>query len=108
MTVGSILKKEIVLDEEAFQKAMNEFATLGTQIQELKTEVTDMLQMVKEGFDTPAGAKFISSCETALLKPMEDQRLVITHISDTLSTARNQYESVFEEYTRLNQSINQK
>ncbi|RHQ57359.1 hypothetical protein DWY36_12885 [Firmicutes bacterium AF25-13AC] len=104
--MGSIFKKDIVLDEEAFQTAGNEFKTLSADMESLKAEVDEMLQLIKIGFDTPAGAKFIQSCQTTLIKPLEDQRLVITHISDTLTDAKKQYASVFQEYEQLNQSIN--
>lgn len=104
--VGSIFKKDIVLDEEAFQTAGNEFKTLSADMESLKVEVDEMLQLIKIGFDTPAGAKFIQSCQTALIKPLEDQMLVITYISDTLTDAKKQYASVFQEYEQLNQSIN--
>lgn len=104
--MGSIFKKDIVLDEEAFQTAVNEFSELSKQMNSLKEEVTEMLQLLKRGFDTPAGEKFIQSCEKALLKPMEDQRLVIGHISETIADVKKQYESVFQEYEELNRSIN--
>ena len=65
--MGSIFKKDIVLDEEAFQTAGNEFKTLSADMESLKAEVDEMLQLIKIGFDTPAGAKFIQSCQTTLI-----------------------------------------
>ena len=95
----------IVLDEEAFEKAIKDFEALGTKLQQLRTDIEDMLNQLKQGFDTPAGVKFINSCETNLYKPLDDQKLVIEHISKTLSDSKQKYESVFREYEKLQSAI---
>ena len=44
--MGSIFKKDIVLDEEAFQTAGNEFKTLSADMESLKAEVDEMLSLI--------------------------------------------------------------
>lgn len=100
------LAKNIVLDEEAFNRAVNEFANLAQKIQALRKEIEDMLNILKSGFDTPAGHKFIQSCQSNLLEPIDKQQKAVEHISDTLLKCRTEYASVFGEYSDLVQLIN--
>ena len=102
------LSHDIILDEEAFSSAANDFADLGKRLDRLRQDVTDMVNTLKTGFNTPAGEIFIKSCETNLFKPLDDQKLVLDHISETLGDARQAYESVFREYEALQTEINQK
>lgn len=105
--VDVVFGKDIVLDEAAFQTAIEEFAALSDQLQQLRNEVEDMLNALKAGFDTPAGRKFINSCEQNLYKPLDDQKLVLDHISTTLLESKQKYDSVFREYEALQAVINQ-
>lgn len=100
-----IFGKDIVLDEEAFSKAINDFNNLQSEMNTLKQDIQQMLNEIKEGFNTPAGRKFIQSCEANLLKPMDDQIIVLQHISENLQTSNNEYRSVFEGYKQLNSKI---
>lgn len=100
-------EEDIVLDEEAFDAAIRDFASLGTQLQRLRSDIEDMLNVLKAGFNTPAGVKFINSCETNLFKPLDAQKLVIDHISSSLEESKTAYESVFREYESLQTAINQ-
>ena len=50
-----IFGEDIVLDEAAFTTAISDFAALGDQLQQLKNDIEDMLNILKSGFDTPAG-----------------------------------------------------
>ena len=97
---------DILLDESAFQTAISEFSALSTRLQNLKTSIESMLSTLKEGFNTPAGTKFINSCKNNLIKPLDDQKLVIAHISENLTAAKQAYASVFTEYQQVNTSIN--
>lgn len=105
--VDVVFGEDIVLDEEAFTTAISDFAALGERLQKLRTDIEDMLNILKAGFDTPAGAKFISSCEKNLFQPLDAQKLVLEHISGSLSESRQAYESVFREYEALQAVINQ-
>ena len=64
-----------------------------------------MLETLKTGFDTPAGRTFIKSCEGNLLEPIDRQKVVIDHISETLKEAKGEYTTIFKEYDSLNASI---
>ena len=105
--VETIFNQDIILDEDAFNAAVEDFADLSNQVEGLRANVVEMLDTLKEGFNTPAGVKFINSCEKNLLKPLDDQKLVLDHVSSTLQESRRKYSSVFQEYASLQTSIRQ-
>lgn len=102
-----VFGEDIVLDESAFDTAIQDFNALRTQLEKLKTDIEDMLNDLKTGFDTPAGRQFIASCEKNLSQPLKAQELVLNHISTTLTESKQAYESVFQEYEALQTAINQ-
>lgn len=106
-SMDSLLNEDIIIDEAAFNTAVNEFLELSGKLQSLKSEIDDMLNDLKAGFDTPAGRKFLSACDTNLKKPLDDQKLVIQHVSDTLKEVRSAYQPVFQEYESLQSAIKQ-
>ncbi len=99
------LDQDIILDEEAFGKAIDEFSELSQQLQSLRSDIEAALQNLQDGFDTPAGHQFINSCHNRLLEPLDQQKLVIEHISETLGEVRTAYSKVFDEYQSLNTTI---
>ncbi|MEE0954237.1 MAG: WXG100 family type VII secretion target [Eubacterium sp.] len=101
----SIFSKDIVLDEGAFDTAVSDFEALGAQIQQLRNDVDGMMNDLRAGWKTPAGQKFISSCEYNLYRPLDDQKLVIDHIAKSLKESRQAYESVFSKYDELQKTI---
>ena len=101
----SLLNYNILLDEEAFAKASDDLEALSNDLENLSSKIETFLSLLKTGYDTSAGIKFCNVCETNLLKPMNEQRLVLNHISKTLSSAKTQYQSVFDAYRDLNNSI---
>ena len=101
------MRYDILLDEEAFDKAAGKMTILSKDMKALKTDINNLLEELKTGFDTPAGDKFLKSCEEGVLKALEDQANVIEHVSGNLKTARQSYKSVFEEYRDLNRMIGQ-
>lgn len=101
-----ILAKNIVLDEGAFDTAVKEFSELAQQVRTLRNDIEGMLKNLESGFDTPAGHKFIQSCQSNLLEPIDKQQTAIEHISETLTKCRSEYKSVFDEYGELVQLIN--
>ena len=96
---------DIVIDEEAFQTAVNDMKNLEQKLQNLRNETEDMINTLKKGWDTPAGRKFVQSCESNLYKPLDDQKLVLQHISETLAESKQAYSSVFTEYETLQNTI---
>ena len=105
--VDVVFGEDIVLDEAAFNTAISDFDALANQLQQLRMDIEDMLNILKEGFDTPAGAKFMNSCEKNLFQPLDAQKLVLDHISTSLRESKKAYESVFREYEALQAAINQ-
>ena len=96
---------DVVLDDAAFEKAIADFSDLAVQLQSLRDDIVDLLDVLKKGFDTPAGRKIIRSCEDNLLQPLDKQKLVIDHISTTLNDVKTAYATVFTEYGTLNTTI---
>ena len=101
-----VFSEDIVLDEEAFNAAIRGFEELGQMLQKLREDVEDMVNALKTGFDTPAGRKFVQACEDNLYKPLDDQKLVLDHISETLNQSKDKYQSVFNAYDDLQKAIN--
>lgn len=106
MNFAELFQNDIIIDEESFDMAIKDFLELSDNLKELQTSIENMLKALKEGFDTPAGRKFISAYEKVLLEPLKDQRIVINHVSENLNFAKNSYSSVFTDYSELNQAIN--
>ena len=102
-----VFGEDIVLDEEAFVTAISRFSALEGQMKSLQIEIEDMLNILRQGFDTPAGRKLIGSCEERLFEPIKAQALVLAHISTTLQQSKQAYESVFRAYEELQMTINQ-
>jgi uncharacterized protein YukE len=100
------LTKSIVLDEEAFAKAASDFDDLSQKINSLRKDIESMLDDLQRGFDSPAGHKFMDSCRNNLIKPMEEQKIVVDHISETLRKCTDAYRSVFDEYREVVSFIN--
>lgn len=105
-SVDGLFTKTIVLDQDKFQKASDDFAELSRQMEQLQQDISSLLAELNRGFDTPAGRRFMDSCQKNLLDQLKDQADVIKHVSDNLKTARSEYESVFTEFGALNRTIN--
>jgi hypothetical protein len=102
---GAMFGRDIVIDEEAFIRAADRFDALVVKIQGIMNDVDDMLNKLQAGFDTPAGRKFCASCRANLMRPLNDQKLVIEHMSQMLRMAKSKYQSVFDAYGQLSNSI---
>lgn len=100
-----MFEKDILLDEDAFDTAVTEFADLSTRLQKLRGRLEEMISTLQTGFNTPAGRKFVKSCKNNLFDPMDDQKAVFEHIANTLQGSREAYKAVFTEYEELNSAI---
>lgn len=96
------MKNDVLLDEDALKNASQSLEQLAGRIIELHNTINNMLLELHTGFQTPAGDKFIKSCQESLLKPMKNESEVIQQISANLKLANTQYRSVFEEFKALN------
>lgn len=96
---------DLIIDEEAFDKAVEDFSQLSSKLQALRTDVEEIVNGLKTGFDTPAGRLFINSCEKNLFEPLDAQKIVLDHISSSLKEARQTYSSVFDEYDSFQTTI---
>jgi len=95
------IKKDIVIDEEAFDRAVSQFQELCEDINKLLVDVGDMLTVLVRGYDTPAGKKFINACRIHVLSPILEQEKIINQIAKSLIIAKDGYRSVFEEYRQF-------
>ena len=101
LEVIKVLKKSIVIDEEVFDRNAAKLQELVEDIIKLRDDVIDMLDTLRDGFDTPAGRKFMGLCRDQVIEPLTAQKIVISQISDNLKAAKNGYQSVFEEYRQM-------
>lgn len=100
-----VFGEDIVLDEEAFETAIRDFEALGDKLRQLREDIEDMLNLLKTGFNTPAGRKLLQSCEKNLFEPMDAQEIVLKHIAETLAQSKQAYQPVFQEYEALQEII---
>lgn len=100
-----IFSQDILLDSEKFSKASKQFSELSSDMKSLRKDISDLIDELAQGFDTPAGHKFVNSCKNGLLQPMDDQAAIIQHVSENLKMAETSYESVFSEFRELNALI---
>ena len=97
---------EILIDEEELQKAHNDFMELAAKAKSLLKDIEQLNEEIKTGFDTPAGKIFYNSYKDCLCEPLNQQIIVIKHIAENLVTAKSMYQSVFDEYRDLVNTIN--
>ena len=97
---------DIVLNDNAFEKAVNDFDELKNRMERLIKSMDTMLEDLSAGFKSTAGDKFISSCRNNLYKPLKDQKAIIEHILQTLRDVKKEYSSVFAEYNELKSLMN--
>ena len=99
------MKKDIFLSDENLTKAGKTLDEISADAAAMKEEIDALLQQLSAGFDTPAGRKLVSSTGELLLGPMNDMALLLSHIAQTLRSAKTAYAPVFDEYRRLNSRI---
>ena len=99
------INREILLDDDALRTAARSIQTLCGDLEILRAEIEGGLKDLKNGFDTPAGRKYIASCEHGLIQPLKDLKVVLDHVSANLNAAAQTYQPVFQEYEQLNNSI---
>lgn len=97
--------KDIILNDEAFNEASTQLETLAKNMSALKSDIETLLSELKAGWQTPAGEKYFAACGNTLIQPMNDQVNVINHVSSNLKTAKNSYQTVFDDYKQLNEAI---
>lgn len=105
--IGLLFASDIVLDEEAFRTAVNDINALIQKIDALKNQINEMLAALQKGMDTPAGRKFMKSCNSCLLEPIEQQKTVISHIAEDLDMSVAMYSNLFIGYEKLQTALNQ-
>jgi len=96
----------ILIDQDKFASASADLVQLANDLTALQSKIDGMLDTLMRGFDTPAGKQFHALCQNGLIEPMGKQRLVLEHVSENLATSKNEYQSVFNAYQELNNSIN--
>ena len=102
----SLFQQDIILDEQAFTDARKQFEELGDELKDLRSEIETLLETLRQGYNTTAGRKFVKSCEKKLTDPLNDQAIVLQHISETLAQVQATYDPVFTAYTQMNDSLN--
>ena len=99
------MQTTICLDQGSLSNAVKSLGDLSEQIETLNGKIESMLDQLVSGFHTTAGYRFKEACEMILLERLKEESKAIGQMAQTLDTAKNQYESVFEEYQQVNQFI---
>lgn len=102
------MKKDVVLDDNAFTTASVDMMNLVTRTTELRDTLKDLYEEMKKALDTPAGHAINHTATNVLLQPINDLLAVVQHTSDTLNQiiGTGYYKDVFVKFEQLNQSIN--
>lgn len=101
MHLMDMVHPDIVLDDEAFSKAVSGFSEISSELNKLRNDIGEMLEDLVKGFETPAGKAFVDSCQRNLIDTLDKQKVVIDHISQTLNESKTQYKKVFDKYGEL-------
>lgn len=101
------LKKDIVLNDTAFNTASSDMEALRERTEQLKEKMEQMYEDLKNALDTPAGEAVELTSRKVLIKPISDLLLVVGHISSTLTEiiGTGYYKDVFVKFEDLNKSI---
>ncbi|MBR1391327.1 MAG: hypothetical protein IJ567_07800 [Lachnospiraceae bacterium] len=101
------LSYDILLDENAFQKASADMTTLMIKTQSLQVKMKRMYHDLATALDTPAGRQLDLKAEDVLIQPIENLMQVIKHISESLTEVigTGHYKDVFIKYEQLNETI---
>ena len=101
------LRKDILLDDNAFNTASSDMQALITRTENLKAKMEQMYEDLKNAMDTPAGEAVEMVSKKVLIKPINDMLLVVGHISSTLTDiiGTGYYKDVFVKFENLNESV---
>lgn len=101
------LTQDIIIDDSAFETASQSMDTLKNRTEELKTMLGEMYDNLSTALDTPAGKAIELKAKDVLIEPIENLRLVIDHISSTLTIIKGSghYKDVFVKFEELSNSI---
>lgn len=103
---GNSINRNVVLSEEAFEKASSELDKIAERLRNFHDDIESNLNSLQNGFDTPAGDKYQVACKCNVLEPIIQQINEVKDVAEALKTAKNRYQSVFNDYEKLNQMIN--
>lgn len=98
---------DILLDENAFDKASADMRTLEARTKQLKNKLEKMYKNMTTALETPAGKQVDYVSKEVLIAPIEDLMQVILHVSDTLTEiiGTGYYREAFIKFKELNESI---
>jgi uncharacterized protein (UPF0335 family) len=91
----------LIINDEALRAAVKGYEQLEKDVRALEEDIKETISILNVGFNTPAGQKYIAFCRQNLLKPVQDQATVVSHLADSLRAAENAYRPVFQEYQAL-------
>lgn len=100
------LSKDIVLNDEALEKAVLDFKSIAEDIEALRKSIEIGLEHIRTGYRSTAGKKYADTCELRIADALYDQKKLIEKISDNLTDAKNEYQSVFNAYIAMNNKLN--
>lgn len=100
-----LFSKDIVLDQEAFDRAISSFKSISADIQSLQNDINAQLDLLAVGYNTAAGRKFVNTCRETILKIMKEQTDIVDHVSENLQSAKSEYEQVFAAYNAMNNKL---
>lgn len=91
-------------DIEKMIEVKNAYVKAVEQMESIKTNMQNMVDEVKEGWDTEAGDAFFEKYDEEWLKGFNQYEEVLTHMSENLNTAQGKYTEItnLAKKTKLN------
>ncbi len=101
------LKKDVTINDEAFDKAEDELNKLITRADQLKTDFKDLYDGFANALLCETGDELKITGEEVVLKPIENLSLVLKQVHDTLELIKGggYYKDIFDDFENLQKGI---
>jgi hypothetical protein len=97
------LKKDVKIDEAAFDTALKDLNSLIVSINTLKGDFNKLFRDLSKALQCETGDELEKAGHDVVIEPIENLRLVIVQVRDTLKIVKGEgyYKSIFNEFNAL-------
>ena len=101
------LKKNVKIDDQAFETAVKDLSTLYDDVENLKTEFNKLFKDLSDALQCEAGDELKKAGNDVVIKPLDNFKLVINQVKETLDLVKGTgyYKSIFNEFNALKDDI---
>ena len=97
------LKKDVKINDEAFDKAEEELKKLVGRAETLKNDLASLFEGLMTALQCETGDELELAEQEVVLKPIENLQLVLNQIHDTLELVKGEgyYKNIFSDFEEL-------